>query len=623
MLRFILGFVLVFVTLPALADPVLNSAILPNERVVPKEDIATIFMTTTNSGDMDAANCQVVSSNTIGNPDISKFDVTWALTDASGTVVGNQNDPFSILAGGAAQLVLGIARGASAGNFDNESRPVFHVECDGGFGSPGWPAVNGARIQFRDNVPDIIPIVQTLSADGIANFDDGNRLAVVSVAAVNNSAIKNATGEEEVGIGGQYRGFSKAGNFDFFACETDATGMCLGEINTCSPSTFQSCFTAMIGAVPKTFSFFPILPPGQGAPFFPQVYRFAPSFHEVSGSTLATSSVALNSANPMHNGNTVFGQHDFVIRNTNDLGARTLRSGIMQFGANFVSGILFRTIDQGFFISVVFQQFEGTGTFGEADGGSDCSPTTLCNEPMTAAVDWVFYDTGAGSESDGTITTGTCTINPEKGGTCSFPDAPGEQVVGEPDFFDALEAGSLVAGNDFSGLVTKSHFFSKKMVSVANENFVFDTPIVMVPVPGELDAVTFKLDGCQFNNFEIIENLFSNKVTQASIVLGGCDSGSPLEPLSNDLVITNMFLERKESDGSCIYRIIVVLDRGNPNSKTYTFFIKTEAPAGEAPLQSAQTDSLHKRAQTLANTEGKPVYWWINGKNVLAAKPME
>jgi hypothetical protein len=598
--------------LPAWADPVLNSAILPNARVVPVGETATIFMTTLNSGDMDATNCQVVVSSTIGfGLDPSTVDFSWVLTDATGGLIGNVNDPFTIPADGLAQLVLGID---TAGG-----QLIFHVECDGGFGSLGWPAVNGASITFSNLKPDIIPIIQTLSGDGIANFDPVNGLAGVSVAAINNTAIINGTGEEPIGIGGAFVGFSKAGQFDFFACETDSTGACIGDINTCPSSQFTPCFTAMIGATPKTFSFFPILPPGQGAPFLPQLYRFAPSFHDSFGNNNATTSVALDSAPPGHLAGAPVGTYEVRMRNTNDLGARTLRQGRIVIGDNSLFGTLFRAIDRGIFISVVQQHFDGTGNWTEVGGGNTCSDTQpTCTTEMTAAMHWIFYDTGAGAESDGAVTDGQCTIQPAEGGSCTIPDMPGEQVAGEPDLFDALEESTVLFGGDLSSLITLSHFLAKPLLSTANENFVFDTTIET-----GVGFVSFKLDGCQFDNITPNFDIEQNVVTGANLTIGACDPGSPLEPLKNQTVTARFFLNDTAPDGSCTYRLVVILDPGNPNSKTYTFFIKTAPPLTGADTfeQASATPSRKEQAQTLANLHHKPVYWHINGKDVLVATP--
>ncbi|MBL4616205.1 MAG: hypothetical protein JKY46_00785 [Robiginitomaculum sp.] len=621
MVRIFLIIILGLAGFSAQAAPVLNSATLPNGRVVPLDDTATIFMTNINTGDMDATNCQVIPSAQIGGPDISRIDVIWTQTDANGAVIGNQNDPFTIAAGGAAQLVLGINRNATARSFDTFFTPIFHVECDGGFGSTGWPAVNGVDIRFSDTVPDIIPIIQTPTADGIANFDDSNRLAVVAVAAVNNTAIINGSGEVEVGIGARFEGFTRpAGQLDFFACETDSTGACVSEMSTCVPERFhQPRFNAMIGATPKTFSFFPILPNGQGAPFLPQAYRFETTFHGDNAVVNASTSVAVDSPAPLHNGARPVGSYGSIFRNANDLLARTMRSGKVVLAEDDAGGILYRNIDRGAFIQIVEQHFTAEGSFTEVGGGNSCSESTLCQSEMVAEMTCTFYDTGAGASSDSAINDCTCTIQPEEGGTCTMPDAPGEQIAGETDLFDALEASQFLVANDFSSRITFVDYGKKRWQTASSDGFTFDTTVLT----GDNGQPEFILEDCIIN-LEIVGGP-AQQVTGGLFTIKDCLSGSRIKSLEGTSKIAHLYVTRN-ADGSCVYQFVMPFDRDNPDAGSFTFFIKTDVPTvNETPLQSmSATKTSNGRlnlAQQTADTYNKPVYWFINGKNVLAAKP--
>lgn len=618
MVRIIIAIIFSLTSVVVFAEPVLNSATLPNARVVPLAGTATIFMTTINTGDMDATNCTVIPSAEIGFQDITNMDTNWALTDAAGMVVGNQNDPFGIVAGGSAQLVLGISRSAAAGGFDTIFNPIFHVECDGGFGSTGWPAVNGARIRFSDMAPDIIPIIQTLTADGIANFDPDNRLAGVSVAAINNTAIINGTGEEEIGVGGAFMGFRDAGQFGFFACETDATGACTSEMSTCSPNRFNPCFTTMIGATPKTFSFFPILPTGLGAPFLPELYRFSTSFHDSFGTNNAMTSVALDSSAPTHSLNRPAGGYEFVARNKNDLGARTLRTGHLAIGDLDAFGVFFRTIDRGAFISVVQQFFLAEGGFSVV-GEETCSQSEPCQSELQGNLTCTFYDTGAGTSSDGAINDCNCTIQSKEGGTCSIPDAQGEQIDGEPDLFDVLELASLRLGRDESFRVSTDDFNTKNWLSVSSNGGTFDQAVVTNSDGQE----EFTLENCTIS-LNSVDLANSSKVYGAFFNISNCADDSRLKALEGTakkafIVVTRQF------DGSCIYQFFIPFDRNDPDTATFSFFVKTDIPPvlrPIAPNSHRQFKSKRQQiAQQLANSHSKPVYWYINGKDILAASP--
>jgi len=605
----------------AQANPILNSATLPNGRVVPVDDTATIFMTTINTGDMDATNCLVIPSAQIGSPDISRIDVIWTLTDAAGDVIGNQNDPFAITAGGAAQLVLGINRNATARSFDTFFTPIFRVQCDGGFGSTGWPAVNGAQIRFSDTVPDIIPIIQTPTANGTANFDDSSRLAVVAVAAVNNTAIINGTGEVEVGIGARFEGFTRpAGQLDFFACETDSTGACVSEISTCVPSRFhQPCFNAMIGDTPKTFSFFPILPDDQGAPFLPQAYRFETTFHGDNAVVNASTSVAVDSSAPFHNGARPGGPYALLFRNTDDLGARTLRGGKMVVAEDDAGGILYRSIDVGAFIRIVEQHWIAEGSFTEVGGGNSCSEGNMCQSEMVAEMTCTFYDTGAGASSDSAINDCSFTIQPEEGGTGTMPDAVGEQITGEPDLFDALEEGQLLIASDLSSRIATDEFGKKEWLSASIDGFNFTETVVT----GQNGSPEFRLENCTINlDFSAIHY---GSISGSFFNITNCDNDSRIKTLEGPSKFAHLYVTRN-ADGSCVYQFVMPLDRDNPDAGSFTFFIQTDVPsADETPLRSmsaakTSNDRMNMAKET-AEQHNKSVYWFINGKNVLAAKP--
>ncbi|VAV87144.1 hypothetical protein MNBD_ALPHA06-948 [hydrothermal vent metagenome] len=651
MSRFIVILSLLFFALPAMAAPVLNSAVLPNARVVGLTDTATIFMTTLNSGDMDATNCTVVPSVRIGAGSITGIDVAWALTDGAGGLVGNVNDPFLIAANGSAQLVLGINRNATAASFDLNFRPIFHVECDGGFGSLGTPAVNEASIRFSDTDPDIIPIIQTFSADGIANFDGSNRLAVVSVAATNISALDGI--EADVGVTGQYLGFRDAGQFNFFACETDAAGACLTALITCAPNPgFGSpCFTTKLGKTPKTYSFFVILPENEGIPFFPGRYRFSVGFRNQFGSLISSTSVALNSAIPV----TVpagppRGQFEFLVQNTNDLGARTLRGGRLTISDQMLSGRIYRFIDFGRFIGVFEAFFRSASDFTlsatETPTGKDISKAASMDPAWTSRFGVTFLDDDIDvADNSVTVTQALLEISGNlRGGIIAWSDALGEQIPGEPDVFDALEATQfeLFRTNELELERISVNNAADWKVSSGRSPGGFGQIYSIIPIPGAgggLKGSAFTLkDGsdpeknrCTYN---VVDIFFSGaapdqKLSSIGITPISCPSGDDMEPFIGNTVSGNVEVSNGPEDTKEVQMTFTFGDLIN-NAILIDIFMQytpsigppPEQPQISGPLVQEKTE-MQQWAQELANTAGKPVYWMKNQQKILLAKPAQ
>jgi hypothetical protein len=641
MLRFILGFLVLITGLPALADPVLNSAVLPNARVVASGETATIFMTSINSGDMDATNCQVVVSAEIGfRLDPATVDFAWVLTDASGALVGNVNDPFTIAAGGLAQLVLGIDTGGL--------QLIFHVECDGGFGSPALPAVNGVQISVSDTNPDIIPIVQTFTADGIANFDSGNRLAVISVAAVNNSAAVGT--EADVGVNGLYLGFRDGGQFNFFACETDLTGQCIDQLVTCAPNPnfAPPCFTTKLGRDPKTYAFFIILPEGEGVNFFPGVYRFAATFNNQFGTQIASSSVALNAADPVITTPIPRpnGQFEVRVRNTADLNAHTFRQARITITDRALTGRLFRTIDRGAFIQIFRAYFRGEPVFTAPPGTSE-KPNQV-SRPMSghtteSTFNLVYYDDGIATNPDGgTIPAVTrialsnltvIEVGPT-GGTLGWDDVPGRQHPGEDRVFDFKEKTLMQLIGVPDDFLTKASLANTALLWAVSSTPQFgggNYDIALTPGPdGGIKGATFtEPEGCVI---EIVEVGFFDAAGDFQISFLGmsplsCPTGHKLEPfigqegfgnvestprfnnpLATEIEMTNIFGDVTDPNGAVLFD---------------TFFLVDPGPPPEKPqVQSSQAKPIGiSRYQEIANTQGKPVYLHVDGKDVLVATP--
>jgi hypothetical protein len=442
-LKWVLAGILSFVASSlTCADPNLRGATLPSARTVPVNATATAFFTVLNSGSSDATNCSLATSTAIGSPDLSGYIFESQIVE-NGAGTGPQNPVFTIPASGRVDLVIGVRRNP-ASSFNNDVRAFLRVDCDGGFSSPAWPDVNGLRVQFRDNAPDIIMIADTVSQDGIANFN-GNRTALVAIAAVNigagnapagdlNSiqeneadiALRAATSENESPVG------------DVRACDLDETGACATGFSSCVPDRRTDCLISSIGTAPNLYALHFNIPEAYGAAFAPNVRRLTPVLASPSTFTEASTSVAQGavSTNPAVDVMTpMSGRYQAQVRNTNDPTAQSINTGFASFRSDG-TGVLeiIRSIDRGAFIQLVPQYANFTHeTF--PDG--------------TRITQIAFQDTRAGDTSrpnDHYVVNGSrlsCSIAPATGGRCSATDGSGEQIAGEPELFDAGESFTL------------------------------------------------------------------------------------------------------------------------------------------------------------------------------------
>lgn len=626
----LLGWVLGTGWAHAQTGPVLNAALLPNMRTVPVDATATFFMTVLNSGDADASNCQVVRTSLVGGYDAAPFDMEWALTDAGGGLVGNQNDPFSVVAGGSAKLVIGIKRGAAAGQYDNNYAPNFHVECDGNASSLAWPAVNGVTVNFSDTQTDIIPVLVTGSGDGIAKIDGFSRLGVVSVAAINNTALaavastsaKPLAGEVTVGVGAYNAGYSDMKQMQYFACETDNTGACVSGLHLCTVDQYSACFQSDIGDTPKTFSFFPYLEEGRGEPFQPNLNRFAVGFFNEYNTVIAASSAALDSDPTMHIGGAPAGQYELNLRNTDDPGARTLRSGRLNIGDTGGFGEFYRNVDLGAYILIVPQYFSYAGDWSEAGGGNTCSENDRCEEAMWSGISMTYYWDYGGATPNGAQTTGDATVQPEAGGTITLPDAPGEQIAGEPDLFDALQAGLLHARSDLNSTLREEAFNDLVWENASTDGYNFDTP--PDDVPGYPGFFSYSIAGCTVSPSAKITSGREKVVTGSVLRITECAADSPLLGYP-EYSEASMFVQ-KRPDGSYILKFVLLKTPEDPESEQYVLYVKARPATQPANSQTIAGKSraggwVQQSAQELANRTGKPVHIFVNGRSVPLATP--
>lgn len=526
-------FITVFFSASALADPVLRGATLPSARTVARDQIATAFFTVLNSGDTDATNCSVATSTYVGS-DLNEYIMTSQLVE-NGVAVGSQNPSFTIPASGRVDMVFGVARDP-AGSFNTQANVFFRVDCDGGFSSPAWPSVNQFSARFIDTAPDIIPIVDTLTRDGIVTFN-GNRVGLVTAAAINigsadvvpDDVSGPASGEATIDVGARYTGFDNALNYEFRVCETDNTGTCNAPPITCR-SGQNDCLSAQIGDTPSFFAFFIDLPEDRGAIFAPQTYRFEPTFKQVVTSTTAATSVALAATRPLVLQST-YAQCEMQLRNTDDATGTTLTDGVVAVTEDGGYGEIYRTIDRGALVQVARQRFFANWNVppGEQREWSDFTFNFLDSRDPG--------DTRANDHYTVTPDRGACAADLDLGGTCNFSDGPGEQVAGEPEIFDAGEPFSVAfacpelpegVGPETAGMLSAAEYWSLRGLTVTGfETSQIQTEII--PASGANSTISdeFKVtvDGCtisiilQTNPPEVGGNYV---VTGTAVLLPGC-----------------------------------------------------------------------------------------------------
>jgi hypothetical protein len=167
----------------------LVSAVLPGGRSVQTSTAATIFASVINSGSVAAQGCWIQPETPLAASFV--FQTTDPLTNQ---LTGSPNTSVSIAPGVAQSFVIALQPVASA--VASAVTVNFRFKCTNADAAPVFKGVNTMLLSFDPNpVPDIIPIGQTLSNDGIIHIPGNTGTGLLATAAINigSSATLTAT----------------------------------------------------------------------------------------------------------------------------------------------------------------------------------------------------------------------------------------------------------------------------------------------------------------------------------------------------------------------------------------------------------------------------------------------
>jgi len=405
----------------------LQSSVLPNARVVANDETATVLMTVLNSGQTDATNCTVASSargSTLS-------DLHWTQLVA-GVPTGAQDAPFFVPAGGRTDLV--IASTDSGSTYTVGLRAV----CDGGVESPVYTGVNTVTLTFRNSSSDILPVIATLSGDGVIRFNPATRRAVFAVSAVNIGVERN------VRVSGRSIGLLDEPTLSTQICETDASGVCL--------SARTATVDVTLGATPRFFSVAVTAQEGDGIPFFPQLIRYELQFEDQTNFSRATTTAALYL--PLQTYDPAFanwpdGVYRLSARNADDVTGSNVSPGYLVIGNEEVAA----SFTQERTVEFIRQTFDQVVTFDSlsftrlpTDCGVNGTPLPEgCRIQMTGSAR--ALDTGNGDAGSFTV---RCDFDRDNGARCRFTPVASSDIsrpsVDIPSDIVALGGGFSLVG---------------------------------------------------------------------------------------------------------------------------------------------------------------------------------
>lgn len=287
-----------FIAAPvAFADPDLNAAVLPGARSGQVGDTLTFFATISNSGDTTATNCIIRFDSSA--PGSFSAQLTYQATDAGNAVTGPANPTLDIPAGQSQGYAIAITPESV---IDPGQDIALLYTCDNG-SAPRRYGVNTLFVRAVDGAattPDVIPILQTLSGDGIMRLPDaGDPRQQVLVAA--------ATNIGDLGPVTVTPFFPRLkGPLDLLVCETTGTpdGSCLPEFPFA-----QTLTTTLPGPSdpPATFTMLAILQGDAGITFRPDLLRTGLVFTDPdTGAVVGSTDAALLAQGPVTQGDDTF-----------------------------------------------------------------------------------------------------------------------------------------------------------------------------------------------------------------------------------------------------------------------------------------------------------------------------
>ncbi len=265
-------------TSTGLADAALNAAVLPGARTGVVNEPLSVFAVMQNFGDKDAHNCRVELD--LGYSGDVPIALSYQTTNGANQLIGTPNTPVDIAAGTVRNFFVEVVGSAQITGRDLG----FGFICDE-TRAANFPGVNTLRVNISDTpLPDLIPVMISLSGDGVARIDEPGGASAMAAAMVN------------IGAGGDLRISADGGEYTWpvalSLCETNAGGQCLA-----TPTATLDVHFAPDQA--RTFSIFAKASDRLGIPFLPQLARAVLRMETLGGETLATSSVAITAPEPL------------------------------------------------------------------------------------------------------------------------------------------------------------------------------------------------------------------------------------------------------------------------------------------------------------------------------------
>lgn len=270
---------------PAIAQPNLAAATLPNARSVLANETATVFATVLNSGTSNATNCRVEL-----DAESAPFaSVNWQRTDATNTATGTPNEPFAVPAGSSQTLVIALT--------PNQPTAGRHIGVRYICQETEAPMILGTNDVFlRASSPgavvaDVIMVLQTLSGDGVIRISENGRRGVAAGSLVNigDSADIQVTGVFPVGDffgqDGPQRGLASG----IELCQTNGAGQCL-------EAPASAIILNALGNTPVTFNVYINDDVTGGIPFLPEFLRLAVVANQQGTATGSSPSGATSTA---------------------------------------------------------------------------------------------------------------------------------------------------------------------------------------------------------------------------------------------------------------------------------------------------------------------------------------
>lgn len=264
---------------PALAQPRLHAATLPNARAVELGDTATVYATIMNVGD-DATNCRIE----LDAEAATRATLDWQLWNEIGGPYGNRNEPFDIYSNTLHTLLISITPTQRL----NGSPQRLRYLCDNG-SAPSITGTNDIFLRAAETgtpTADVIMIMRSLGNDGIIELAENGRRGVAAGALVNIGETADVTLRASMPAGdyfnrlGPLRGLAT----DLTVCRTDAEARCIEE-----PS--WQIRLDDLGSDPVTFNVYFQDDPSGSIPLLPEFIRLA-VIAEQDGATFFESGVS-------------------------------------------------------------------------------------------------------------------------------------------------------------------------------------------------------------------------------------------------------------------------------------------------------------------------------------------